>query len=358
MNHSLTIGDITVKYPIIQGGMGVGISKAGLASATANNGGIGVISAAGLGMFDQASDPYKAMASALKKEINKARTLTNGVIGVNIMTAMQNFSSMVKTAFDANIDMLFVGSGLPLDLPAHQPVNNKTKLIPIVSSFRAAKLIVKKWWSRYKKAPDALVLEGPQAGGHLGFKHEEIDHPDYQLEPLLKTMVNNIGSLETFVGKPIPIIAAGGIYTGQDVRRMLALGASGVQMGSRFVTTDECDASETFKRAYIDSVPEDIGIIESPVGLPGRAIINPFLKQVAMGEKHPVHCPFDCIHTCEKENAPYCISLALENARKGRLKNGFAFAGTNAHRASEIISVKALFESLKREWHDVKNEIV
>ena len=171
-------------------------------------------------------------------------------------------------------------------------------------------------------------------------------------------MVNSIGSLETMVGKHIPIIAAGGIYTGQDVRRMLALGASGVQMGSRFVTTHECDASETFKRAYIDSVAEDIGIIESPVGLPGRAIINPFLKQVAMGEKHLVNCPFDCIHTCEKENAPYCISLALENARKGRLKNGFAFAGTNAHRANEIISVKALFESLEREWDDAKDEFV
>ncbi len=355
MNKHLSIGGIIAKKPIIQGGMGIGISKASLASAVANAGGIGVISAAGLGMFDKAENMFHSMRDALKKEIGLTRAKTNGIIGVNIMVAMTNFKALVQTAVDENIDVLFVGAGLPLDLPEYRFATSKTKFVPIVSSLRAAKLIIKKWWGKYRDVPDALVLEGPKAGGHLGFKPSQIDDPEYSLETLLKQMVEGIKPLEELTNRTIPVIAAGGIYTGADIARMFELGADGVQMGTRFVTTHECDADAAFKQMYLDCQQSDIGIIKSPVGLPGRAIINPFLKSVALGEKNPVNCPFDCIHTCPKQSAPYCISLALENGRKGRMKNGFAFAGTNAYRAETIISVQTLMETLEREFDNAKN---
>jgi len=346
MLNQLSIGSLKVKCPIIQGGMGIGISKAGLASAVANQGGVGVISAAGLGMFQKTENRGVSMMNALKNEIRKARSMTKGILGVNIMVAMTNFKDLVKTAISEKIDIVFAGAGLPLDLPKYREAPSNTKLVPIISSARAAKIIMKKWWDRYKTLPDAFVLEGPKAGGHIGFKESQIDNPAYQLEALLPEVLKTVKSFESLRGKSIPVIAAGGIYTGKDIAKVLELGASGVQMGTRFVTTHECDADHAFKQSYINSKKSDMAIITSPVGLPGRAIQNTFLTSVKIGEKHPVSCPFDCIKTCGKKDAPYCISLALHNAQKGNLEKGFAFAGANAYKAEKIISVESLFSEL------------
>ncbi len=350
----LTIGNLTAKLPIIQGGMGIGISLSRLASAVANQGGIGVISAAGIGMLepDFYSNYLEANIRALKKEIQKARELTKGILGVNIMVALSNFSDMVKTAIDEGIDIIFSGAGLPLNLPKFLEEAKNTKLVPIVSSARAVSIIAKRWLEKYKYAPDAVVVEGPKAGGHLGFNAEQLTDPNYSLENLVLEVIEEMKPFEEKAGKPIPVIAAGGIYTGEDIYKFIQLGASGVQMATRFVTTDECDASIDFKKSYIECKEENISIIKSPVGMPGRAISNKFIDDVNAGCKKPYTCPYHCISTCDYKSSPYCITLALINAQKGNFKHGFAFAGTNAYMAKEIISVKKLMDSLVKEYNE------
>lgn len=348
----LRIGDLVAKIPIVQGGMAVGISLSGLASAVANEGGIGVIATAGIGNGEP--DFYTEFLAAnqrgLVKEIRKARELTKGLLGVNIMVALSNFDDMVRTSIEEGIDIIFSGAGLPLTLPKFLKEGSKTKLVPIVSSGRAAALICKRWLEKYNYLPDAVVVEGPKAGGHLGFKPEQIDDPAYELEKLVPEVIKEVKPFEEKSGKPIPVIAAGGIYTGEDILKFLQLGASGVQMATRFVTTHECDASIRFKQTYIDAQEDDTVIIKSPVGLPGRAVRNKFLDDVGEGKRKPYKCPYHCIVTCNYQDSPYCIALALINAYKGKLKGGFAFAGANAFRAKEIISVKELVEILLDEY--------
>ena len=341
-----------MKLPIIQGGMGVGISLAGLASAVANEGGIGVIATAGIGMNepDFSTNFLEANIRALRKEIRKARELTKGIIGVNIMVALSNFADMARTAIEEGIDIIFSGAGLPLNLPQFADNTIKTKLVPIVSSGRAARIIAKKWSEKYNRLPDAVVVEGPRAGGHLGFKEQTICDPEYSLEKLVPEVIQVLKPFEKRYKKCIPVIAAGGIYTGKDIYRFFQLGASAVQIATRFVTTYECDASENFKQTYLDARKEDIVIIKSPVGMPGRAIRNAFLDEVGHGEKKPFKCPYHCIITCDYKKSPYCIAFALINAKKGNFSHGFAFAGENAHRAKEIISVKELIETLIEEY--------
>ena len=351
---NLTIGNLTAKLPIIQGGMGIGVSLSGLASAVANEGGIGVISAAGIGMMEQDfySNYVEANIRALKKEIRKARELTKGILGVNIMVALSNFADLVKTAVDEGIDIIFSGAGLPLNLPKFLKETKETKLVPIVSSARAANIISKRWLEKYNYIPDAIVVEGPKAGGHLGFSPEHIDNPNYTLENLVSEVIKEILPFEEKTGKSVPVIVAGGIFTGADIYKFITLGASGVQMATRFVATNECDASIDFKKAYVDCKKEDIHIIKSPVGMPGRAISNKFISDVSSGSKKPYKCPYHCITTCDYQSSPYCISLALINAQKGNMDHGFAFAGENAYRVNEIISVKELMESLVKEYNE------
>lgn len=350
----LKIGDITAKIPIIQGGMGIGISLSRLASAVANEGGIGVIATAVIGMNepDFAKNYLEANIRALKREIRKARELTKGIIGVNIMVALTNFGDMVKTAIEEGIDIIFSGAGLPLNLPEYLNEKVKTKLAPIVSSARAAAIIAKKWSDKFNRVPDAVVVEGPKAGGHLGFKLKEINDPEYSLEKIVPEVINALKPFEEKYKKEIPVIAAGGIYTGRDIDKFLKMGAAGVQMATRFVTTYECDASEEFKKAYINASENDMVIINSPVGLPGRAIRNEFINQVSQGMRKPFKCPYHCLKTCDFRNSPYCISLALINAQRGNLQNGFAFAGANAYRATKIISVKELIDNIKQEYDE------
>ncbi len=348
----LRIGDLVCKLPIIQGGMGVGISLSGLASAVANEGGIGVISAVmpGLHEPDITTNGDYANIRMLKKEIRKARQKTAGVLGVNIMVALTNYSDMVRTSIEEGIDIIFSGAGLPLDLPKYLPPEANTKLVPIISSARAAIILCKKWQAHFHYLPDAFVVEGPKAGGHIGFKIEQIDDPNFALENIVAEVIDAVKPFEAEQAKKIPIIAAGGIFTGDDIFRFLALGAAGVQMGTRFVTTYECDAAEAFKQAYVNSKKEDMIVIRSPVGLPGRAIRNAFIDQINQGKKKAFKCPFHCLKTCDPSKSPYCIAKALGNARKGLLEHGFAFAGENAYRVKEIISVKKLIESLKMEY--------
>ncbi len=347
---SFFIGKYEIKLPIIQGGMGVGVSLNGLASAVANEGGIGVISAAGLGLlYPEFKGNYlEKCIYGLREEIRKARVKTSGVIGVNIMVALSNYSDMVRTAIEEKVDVIFSGAGLPLDLPSYRDEDTKTMLVPIVSSSRAARLICEKWSSNYGYLPDAIVVEGPKAGGHLGFKKEQLEDENFSLEHIIPEVVE---VAKSYLGrKNIPVIAAGGISTGEDIVRFMDLGASGVQMGSIFVPTEECDASEEFKKVYINSHEEDVRIIQSPVGMPGRAFDGEFIRSVAEGNEKPRSCPFHCIKTCDYTKSPYCIIKALYNAAKGNMKKGYAFAGGNAYMADKIRSVKEVIERLKADF--------
>ncbi len=352
----LRIGHLRVKIPIIQGGMGVGISLSGLASAVANEGGIGVIAAVGVGMNGGAisGDFNEANAEALRQEIRIARSKTKGLIGVNVMIALSDADRLLEVSIEEEVDVAIMGAGLPLKLPAsiiEKGLNNiHTRFIPIVSSGRAAALIFNHWAKKYSHIPDAVIVEGPLAGGHLGFKAAELTQTSNQLENIVTDVINVVHSFEQLFHQSIPVIAAGGIYTGNDIYRYLQLGANGVQMATRFVTTHECDADIRFKEMYLKCHPEDLRIIDSPVGLPGRAIDNEFLQSVDEGEKKPFKCPWKCLRTCNFEKVPYCIAKALISARRGKFKYGFAFAGANAWRAEKIISVHELMDAIKKEF--------
>ncbi len=357
---TLTLGDKILPLPIIQGGMGIGVSLSGLAAAVANEGGVGVIAGALIGFREKdiAQKPEEADSRALSSEIRQARANSQGapgLLGVNIMVALCNFAVLVRTALAEKIDVIFSGAGLPMDLPAYlREAAEKaqeeihTKLAPIVSSARAASLIAKKWISNYNRPPDLVVVEGPKAGGHLGFKRSELDSPDHRLEVILPQVVEAVKPFEDRCGRAIPVIAGGGVYTGGDMYDIMKLGAAGVQMGTRFVATWECDASLAFKKAYLEA--DDQMIIDSPVGMPGRAVRSQFLEDMENGLKKPPHCIYQCLKTCDPKTAPYCISLALVNAQKGLLDRGFAFAGANVGRVKDIVSVKKLAASLLEEY--------
>lgn len=349
---TLKIKDLIARVPIVQGGMGVGISLSGLASAVANAGGVGVISSAGLGViYNEFSKDYNlASIHGLREELRKAREATKGIIGVNIMVALSNFADLVRTSIEEKADIIFSGAGLPLNLPSFLKEDSTTKLAPIVSSARALKVICRRWIGEYGYVPDAVVVEGPKAGGHLGYSNEQLNDPAYSLEAIVPEVVAAAREIGEQNGRYIPVIAGGGIFTGEDIHNIMALGADAVQMGTRFVATEECDASPLFKQNYIDAKEEDIEIIQSPVGMPGRAIHNSFLEKVKQGLKQPKACPFNCIKTCDVTHSPYCIMLALYNAYKGKMENGYAFAGSNAWRCDKIMSVKELMNTLQAEY--------
>jgi nitronate monooxygenase len=350
--NSFNIGDLRIPVPIIQGGMGIGISLSGLASAVANFGGVGVISTVGIGFLKEHPDRnYKKWhIEAIRDEIRKAKKLSKGILGVNIMSVITNYSDMVRTSIEEGIDIIFAGAGLPLDLPKYLREGVKTKLVPIVSSGRAASIICKKWKQNYDYLPDAFVVEGPKAGGHLGFKEVDLDERSHSLENLVREVRQVVLSIKKEFNNEIPIIAAGGIYSGEDAYRIMNEGATAVQLGTRFVATEECDASKEFKDAFIHAKEEDIRIIKSPVGLPGRTIFNRFLQESNEGKRKPRMCKYNCIRTCDPKTTEYCIAQALLEAYKGNLKDGFAFTGSNAPKVSQVTTVKEVFEALQREY--------
>ncbi len=346
----LVIGTLTAAIPIVQGGMGVRVSRASLAAAVANQGGIGTISSIGLGDVDDSKNRYEEVSrEALIKEIRRAQSMTSGHLAINIMGVLTNADDVVKTAVREGIKLIVFGAGLPTKLPklVEDPSVN---LIPIVSSARVTDLILRVWDRRYDRTADALVLEGPLAGGHLGFSEEQLANPaEYSLDKLLPEILECIKPYEDKHQKKIPVIAAGGVYNGADIARMLSLGAAGVQMGTRFVCTVECGVSPEFKQAYLDAREEDITIIKSPVGMPARAINNQFLKRLASDSEARVKCPYRCLTACKVETAKYCIAKVLLNSFFGDVDNGIIFCGQNAYRVDRIVSVEELIKELLAE---------
>lgn len=344
----LKIGNYTADIPIVQGGMGVRISLSSLAAAAANEGGIGTISSIALGGLNASGKEYEKISrEVLKEEIRRAKSMTSGHLAVNIMNVLSNASDLIKTSVQEGIKFIVVGAGLPMKLP-YIVEDKNVNLIPIISSARAASLILRSWDKRFNRIPDAFILEGPLAGGHLGFSSDQLEHIDeYSLEILLPSVLQAVKTYEDKYGAKIPIIVGGGIYDGKDIARMLSLGASGVQMGTRFVCTEECSASAAFKQAYLDAKEEDIVIIKSPVGLPGRAIRNCFLKQLEEGsEKLKIQCRYKCLTACQAVKSKYCIAKALFNSYLGDIDNGLIFCGKNAFRIDKITTVKELFNEL------------
>lgn len=345
----LKIQELAAALPVVQGGMGVGISLSGLASAAAEAGGVGVIAANGIGMIepDYFKDGRAANIRALRSEIRKARAKSGGVIGVNIMVALNDFKELLETAVEEKVDLVIMGAGLPVkNIPVREIREQGVKVAPIVSTARAADLIFRMWKKIYNDVPDAVVVEGPEAGGHLGAGEDEIGDEALKIERVVPEVRKALAAYESEFGKTIPVIAAGGIFTGEDIYRIMKLGAAGVQMGTRFVATEECDADIRFKQAYINAKKEDIGIIKSPVGLPGRALVNDFLKNAAVSRR-TFKCPWQCLAGCQADSAHYCISLALNNARQGKLEKGFAFVGSNAYRVEKIVPVAELMRELE-----------
>lgn len=342
----LKIGGLTARIPVIQGGMGVGISLHKLAGAVAAEGGIGVISTAQIGFrhpgFDK--DPIGTNLKAVKEEIEKARAIAKGgIIGVNIMVASRRYEDYVRAAVEAGVDLIISGAGLPVTLP--EAVGNApTKLAPIVSSLKSAQVICRYWKKKYNREPDMVVIEGPEAGGHLGFTMEQLkDMQASAYDEEIRRIAEYVHGLEEEAGRPIPVIAAGGIYTREDAEKACLLGADGVQMATRFVTTFECDAPDAYKQAYLDAKKEDIVLVKSPVGMPGRAIRNSFIKRAEQGRIEHGAC-HSCISTCKPAETPYCITEALVNAAEGRVDEALLFCGTNAYRAKELVHVQDIMQ--------------
>lgn len=340
----LKIGNLIAKIPIIQGGMGIGVSLSGLAAAVANEGGIGTISAAQIGFRepDFASNPIEANLRAIGKEIKKARENTKGIIAMNIMAAMNNYELYVKKAVEEKIDLIVSGAGLPLTLPKLVE-GTTTKIAPIVSSVKAAKVIVRSYL-KHNRLPDAIVVEGPLAGGHLGFKMDEMLEKTYApLKEIVKEVKEFVANIENEHSVKIPIIAAGGIRTRQDIDELLEVGADGFQIASLFVPTVECDADDNFKLAYINATKEDELIIKSPVGMPARAIRTNFLTD-SMENGCTVKRCFKCMPNCNPLTIPYCISTGLINAVEGR--DGLIFSGSNLESITKITTVKEVIKNL------------
>jgi nitronate monooxygenase len=346
----LDIGDIHLLFPLIQGGMGVRVSLARLAATVANEGGMGTIAAVGLGDFEASKTDFEAVSrNALIHEIRRAKSMTDGPLAINILGVLSNARDLIQTSVREGIKVIVSGASLPLKLP--EMVEDATvKLLPIISSGRAADLILRTWDKRYARTADAVVLEGPLAGGHLGFSFEQLREPEkYSLSVLLPEVLAAVKPFEEKYRRKIPVVAGGGIFTGADIARLLQAGASGVQMATRFVCTDECEVAPEFKQAYLDSKVDDIVIINSPVGLPGRAIHNQFLRNLEAGTLERLKCPYRCLTTCNIAEARYCIALALVNAYQGDMDKGLVFCGQNAYRVNEIVSVKKLIAELRAE---------
>ena len=335
---TLKIGELTARIPVIQGGMGVGISLSGLAGSVAACGGVGVISTAQIGYRDPEfeKDPIGTNLRVIGEEIRKAREIAKGgILGVNIMVATRQYAEYVKAAVKSGIDLIISGAGLPMELPK-LVAGSKTKIAPIVSTVKAARVICRFWDHHYQRMPDLVVIEGPKAGGHLGFSRKQLEEfTPVTYDQEIRGILAEVKKYADKYGKEIPVVVAGGIFTREDMLHAMELGADGVQMGTRFVTTWECDASEAYKQTYLHAKKEDIVIVDSPVGMPGRAIRNRFLEEKESRRESIKKC-YQCIATCNPANTPYCITRALVHAAKGETDDALLFCGENAWRCEKM----------------------
>jgi len=356
---ALQIGKRIARIPIIQGGMGVGVSRSSLAGAVAREGGIGVISTAQIGYDEEGFEEHENECNlrAIDKHIARAKELAQGagLVGVNIMVALKHYKEHVREAVRAKADLIICGAGLPVELPgivreAAKEFQYKNEeipaLAPIVSSEKAARIILKMWEKRYGCQPDLLIVEGPRAGGHLGFSKEQLEEltPE-QYDDEIRRIIACADEFGGKHGTHIPVVVAGGIFDRGDVAHALSLGAEGVQVASRFVATYECDASEAYKQTYIWADEDDLEIVQSPVGMPGRALHNYFMKQVEEGREPVTKC-YRCLSHCNPAKASYCITKALINAVQGDLDHGLIFCGANVGRIKKMMSVHDLMQEL------------
>ena len=352
MDRQLKIGERIAQKSILQGGMGIGISLGNLAGAVAKCGGVGMISAAQIGFrepdFDENTE--EANVRAMHQEYEKARqTAPEGVIGFNIMVAMRHYERYVREAVQAGADLIVSGAGLPMDLPALTE-NAKTALAPIVSSERSARLILKYWDRKYHRLPDLVVIEGPLAGGHLGFSTEQLieymQEKKKNFDEEVKRILDTVKEFAEKAQKYIPVALAGGISSREQADHAFRLGVDAIQVATRFVTTEECDADIRYKRTYLQAQEEDIVITKSPVGMPGRAILNPFLKKIQNGEQiRPEKC-HGCLKHCKPAEIPYCITDALIHAAKGEVDEALLFCGAEAWKAQKIQTVEEVIQDL------------
>ncbi len=346
---ALRIGEKIAKVPIIQGGMGVGVSRSKLAGAVAAEGGIGIISTAQIG-YDEAEfeqDPAAANRKAIGKHIRLAKEkASGGLVGVNIMVALRDYEDHVKAAVAAGADVIISGAGIPAKLPEYVK-GSSTKIAPIVSSAKAARVLLQRWEKKYDRTADFVVIEGPKAGGHLGFSREELEDIDgLDYDHRIREIIQTVQEFAVHFHQDIPVIVAGGIFTAQDVKHAVELGADGVQVASRFVVTKECDASQAYKEAYIHGTADEIEIIKSPVGMPGRALHNHFLEKVQKG-RIPVKKCYGCMRQCDINKIPYCITDALTKAVRGDVENGLIFCGAEIGRIHEMTTVHDLMKELE-----------
>jgi len=355
---SVKIGRYTIPSPIIQGGMGVGISWSNLAGSVSKHGGLGVVSAVGTGYYKnkqyaerlsygrpaEATNFYSP--AALKAIISDARDICgNAPLAVNILYAMSDYGRVVKDACEAGVDIIITGAGLPTNMPEFTEGYPEVALVPIISSAKALRLICKRWQKRYNRLPDAVILEGPLSGGHQGFTYEQCLEEEYQLENITPSVVE-----EAKAWGDIPVFVAGGIWDHDDIARFVEMGASGVQMATRFIGTHECDAHEAFKEVLIDAKQEDIQLLKSPVGYPARGVRTNLIELVDKREGPAIKCISNCVFPCnrgeEAKAVGYCIADRLSDAYLGDTKLGLFFTGTNGYRLNEIISVETLMHKL------------
>lgn len=347
----LRLGKHESKYPLIQGGMGVRISGPRLAGAVAKVGGVGTIASVGLAVCSPLYDGtnyFEVNKKVIRDDIALARSIApGGVIAVNAMVALTDYEDHVRAACEGGVDVIISGAGLPLRLPEIAAEYPDVALVPIVSSTKAAKIINRRWEKHYGRLPDGFVVETPlYAGGHLGVtRPEQVDDEAYSLEHVVPELVTY---LEEEVKVDIPVIAAGGIWDRADMERMFSLGARGIQMGTRFATTVEGDASQGFKDVLINAKAEDVVVIKSPVGIPGRVLRTPFVEEYLQGRVKSKPCFANCLSHCayRNERKAFCIAQALVDAFRGNYEEGVFFCGSNVARIHRMEKVDEIFQEL------------
>lgn len=346
---SLKIRNLETKYPVIQAGMGVRIGMAELSSAVVNCGGYGTIASVGIGDIERGKFRFVDECNEnFALELKKARELCGGKkpLGVNVMVALSNYEEIVRTAVAGGVDFIISGAGLPLPLPEYVG-DADVALIPVISSGRAFEVVVKTWLRKYNRKPDAVIVEGPKCGGHLGFTMDMIEHPETcSMEILLKEVQDVIVRYNL---QGLPIIAAEEVACRADIERFLKMGYNGVQIGTYFITTEEAGIDARSKQFFIDAKSEDVVVIKSPVGLPVRVLKSPLVQRVLTGGREKFTCPYRCLRSCNPAKSLFCIAKALLATWRGDTENGLYMVGCNIESVKKIYPVKEFFDSLDQE---------